>query len=73
MVELLKPCALGASERTVTIERDGWILSPRHLSEPGAQMGRAKANRAADPTFRDLYVECDKAFDWEPTTPGRAD
>lgn len=61
--------ALGVSERGVRTERDGWILvaalSPELI--PG-WVGRKRA-ALADPEFRQLYLACDEAFDWDPADP----
>jgi DNA-binding transcriptional MerR regulator len=70
VVELLEDLrAMGVTERTVIIERDGWILAL--AISPGSACEWVEQKRAAlaDPAFRDLYVECDQAFDWEPDDP----
>jgi DNA-binding transcriptional MerR regulator len=64
---------MGVSERTVQIERDGWIvvaaLSPQQIS-PWAQ---EKLAALADPEFRRLYLAIDEALDWDPDDPRLAD
>jgi DNA-binding transcriptional MerR regulator len=61
--------ALGVSERGVRTERDGWILvaalSPQLI--PG--WVDRKRSALADPEFRQLYLACDEAFDWDPADP----
>ena len=60
---------MGVSERTVQIERDGWIvvaaLSPEQLP-PWAQ---EKLTALADPEFRRLYLAVDEALEWDPDDP----
>ncbi len=60
---------LGVSERTVQIERDGWIVVS--AVSPGLVPSWARQKQAAltDPAFRDLYLACDEAFDWDPDDP----
>jgi DNA-binding transcriptional MerR regulator len=60
---------MGVSERTVQIERDGWILvaalSPQQIS-PWAE---EKLAALADPDFRRLYLAIDEALEWDPDDP----
>ena len=60
---------MGVSERTVQVERDGWIvvaaLSPQQIS-PWAE---EKLAALADPEFRRLYLAIDEALDWDPDDP----
>jgi DNA-binding transcriptional MerR regulator len=61
--------ALGVSERSVRIERDGWImLAARH---PEAVSGFIEDKRAllVDPEFQRLYLAYDQAYDWKPDDP----
>jgi DNA-binding transcriptional MerR regulator len=70
IVELLDDLrAMGVSERTVTVERDGWILSIAISPGPARKWAEQKRAALADPEFRALYVECDLAFDWPPDDP----
>jgi DNA-binding transcriptional MerR regulator len=61
--------ALGHSERLLRIERDIWImlyaLAPEHVSAWVAE----KRAAMADPEFRELYLACDRALDWDPADP----
>jgi DNA-binding transcriptional MerR regulator len=61
--------AFGVSPRTVQLERDGWILlvagSPRQATE----LLRQKRAHLQDTEFRELYLACDQAFDWDPDDP----
>ncbi|HUD37591.1 MAG TPA: MerR family transcriptional regulator [Streptosporangiaceae bacterium] len=65
--------AMGVSERTVRIERDGWILAAALTPESVGVWAKEKAAALADPRFRDLYLACDEAFDWDPADPQLAD
>jgi DNA-binding transcriptional MerR regulator len=60
---------LGASERAVRTERDGWILvsalSPELVPD---WVGRKRA-ALADPEFCRLYLAVDEAYDWDPADP----
>src|ERR1700734_1460387 len=60
---------MGVSERTVQIERDGWILvaalSPQQIS-PWAE---EKLAALADPDFRRLYLAIDEALEGDPDDP----
>lgn len=61
--------SLGVSERTVQMERDGWILvaalSPQFITDWVDQ----KKTALADPDFRRLYLAADQARDWDPADP----
>ena len=61
--------AIGVSERTVRIERDGWIMLV--ALAPDLVTDWAKVKRAAmdDPEFRRIYLAGDQAFDWDPADP----
>jgi DNA-binding transcriptional MerR regulator len=57
---------LGVSERTVQMERDGWILM-QSMSPKQAAMSIAEKRAAMDdPEFCAIYLEYDAAFDWSP-------
>ncbi len=61
--------SLGVSERTMTLERDGWTmlmaLSPGRVSEWAAD----KTAALADPDFREFYLAWEQAYDWDPDDP----
>ena len=60
---------MGVSERTIQMERDGWILM-RSASPRNAAMWMAEKRVAIDdPEFRAMYLEYDAAFDWSPDDP----
>jgi len=60
---------LGVSERTLQMERAGWILiqsvSPKHAAGWIAD----KHVALSDPEFVAIYLEYDAAFDWSPDDP----
>ncbi len=61
--------SLGVSERTITLERDGWTLLMAR--SPGVVPGLAADKRAAlaDPDFQRLYLAWEQAYDWDPGDP----
>jgi DNA-binding transcriptional MerR regulator len=70
IVELLDDLrALGVSERTVQIERDGWILASALLPQPLGKLVEEKKALLRDPDFQHLYVATDQAIDWDPADP----
>ena len=64
---------IGLSQRTIDIERDGWIVLAAHSPEVIDEMIRAKQEFFDDLAFRDLYVRFDAAFDWDPDDPRLVD
>jgi DNA-binding transcriptional MerR regulator len=60
---------LGVSQRTVDMERDGWILLAARSPGQAARLAEDKRSDLADPEFRRLYLACDQAFDWDPADP----
>src|SRR6202022_1873538 len=61
--------AIGVSERTVQIERDGWILVNALLPQSQTEWVADKKNALADPGFQRLYLAVDQARDWDPADP----
>jgi DNA-binding transcriptional MerR regulator len=57
---------LGVSERTVQMERDGWILMQSASPKNAAVWFADKRDALDDPEFRAIYLEYDAAFDWSP-------
>lgn len=57
---------LGVSQRTVNMERDGWILLAARSPGRAAQWAADKRSALADPEFQRLYLAIDQAFDWDP-------
>lgn len=70
IVELLDQLrSIGVSERTVQIERDGWILVNALLPQSQTKWVADKKKVLADPGFQRLYLAVDQARDWEPADP----
>jgi DNA-binding transcriptional MerR regulator len=61
--------SIGVSERTVQIERDGWILVVALSPEVIPEWVGVKRAALDDPEFRRIYVLSDQAFDWDPADP----
>ncbi|MGH3977067.1 MAG: hypothetical protein ACRDS9_27695, partial [Pseudonocardiaceae bacterium] len=61
--------AIGISERGVRTERDGWVLMAARYPERVAVWIEHKRLAFEDPTFRELYLAFDQAFDWPPDDP----
>jgi DNA-binding transcriptional MerR regulator len=61
---------LGVSQRTVQMERDGWILLQSVAPNQAAIWIADKRDALADPEFRAIYLDYDAAFDWSPDDPG---
>jgi DNA-binding transcriptional MerR regulator len=60
---------LGVSQRTVQMERDGWILLQSAAPNQAAIWIADKRDAISDPEFRAIYLEYDAAFDWSPDDP----
>jgi DNA-binding transcriptional MerR regulator len=60
---------LGVSQRTVQMERNGWILMQSVSPEQAAIWIADKLDAIRDPEFRAIYLEYDAAFDWSPDDP----
>lgn len=61
--------ALGLSERTIGLERDGWILLSTQVPDRVSDWIEQKQDFLEDPQYRNLYVDFDRAFDWQPDDP----
>jgi len=57
---------LGVSQRTIQVERDGWILLQSVSPEQAASWIADKRDAIGDPEFRAIYLDYDAAFDWSP-------
>ncbi|WP_194836453.1 MerR family transcriptional regulator [Nocardia sp. XZ_19_369] len=57
---------IGASERQIQLERDGWILLQTASPADAACWLDEKHELLAIPEFRALYLEHDQAFHWSP-------
>jgi DNA-binding transcriptional MerR regulator len=60
---------IGVSDRTIQMERDGWILMQSASPKNAAIWMAEKAVAIDDPEFRAIYLEYDAAFDWSPDDP----
>jgi DNA-binding transcriptional MerR regulator len=60
---------LGVSQRSVQMERDGWILMQSVSPKAAALWIADKRDLIGDPEFRAIYLEYDAAFDWSPDDP----
>jgi DNA-binding transcriptional MerR regulator len=61
--------SIGVSERTITLEREGWILAVAVSPDSAHAWAEQKKIALSDPEFRDLYLQCDEAFYWNPSDP----
>src|SRR4029453_19672416 len=57
---------LGVSQRSVQMERDGWILLQAVSPKEAAFWIADKRDAINDPEFRAICLESDAAFDWSP-------
>jgi DNA-binding transcriptional MerR regulator len=60
---------LGVSERSVRMERDGWILLESASPKAAAVWFADKLSATEDPEFVAIYLEYDAAFDWSADDP----
>jgi DNA-binding transcriptional MerR regulator len=60
---------LGVSQRTVKMERDGWILLQSASPKAAAIWFADKLAAIDDPEFVAIYLEYDAAFDWSADDP----
>ena len=60
---------LGVSQRSVQMERDGWILLQSASPKAAAIWFADKVGAIDDPEFVAIYLEFDAAFDWSPDDP----
>lgn len=61
--------ATGVSERSVRLERDGWLLVAVRAPERVRAWAAEKRALLADPEFRSMYRTFDEAYDWDPDDP----
>lgn len=59
----------GVSQRTVQLERDGWILMQSASPSQAAIWIADKRDAIGDPEFRAIYLQYDAAFGWSPDDP----
>jgi DNA-binding transcriptional MerR regulator len=60
---------LGVSQRTVEMERDGWILLQAVSPQEADAWIADKRDAIEDPEFRAICLEGDAAFGWSPDDP----
>jgi DNA-binding transcriptional MerR regulator len=60
---------LGVSDRTVRLEREGWILVAARAPEDTLEWAVEKRALLADPEFSRIYLTFDQAFGWDPDDP----
>jgi DNA-binding transcriptional MerR regulator len=60
---------MGVTERTVQLERDGWILVAALSPEVIPEWVGVKRAALDDPEFRRIYLLGDQALDWDPADP----
>lgn len=60
---------LGLSERTVRVERDGWILMAAHAPDDVVRFVEGKVQLFDDPAYGELYRTFDQSADWLPGDP----
>ena len=65
--------SIGISERTIRMERDGWILLAAAYPEMMARGAGLEAADCPQPEFPALLVQMDQAFDWDPDDPRLVD
>lgn len=70
-LDLLKQ--LGASERSMRMERDIWILLQSVAPDQASEWIADKLDAIDDPQFRAIYLDYDTAFDWPPDDPRLVD
>jgi DNA-binding transcriptional MerR regulator len=61
--------AFGVSERSVQMERNGWILLQSASPKAAAIWFAEKLSALDDPEFVAIYLEYDAAFDWKADDP----
>lgn len=61
--------SLGVSERSRSLERDGWILLMARLPDQVPKLAADKSAALAHPEFTRLYLAFDQAYSWEPHDP----
>ena len=60
---------LGVSDRSLQLERNGWILLQSVSPKQAAIWIADKRDAIGDPEFCAIYLEYDAAFDWSPDDP----
>jgi len=60
---------IGASQRLVALERDGWIVLAARLPDKVPGWAKDKMAGLASAEGRELYLAWDQAFGWDPADP----
>jgi DNA-binding transcriptional MerR regulator len=60
---------IGVSDRTIQMERDGWILLSARSPGQAAEMAKEKRLGLDDDEFVRIYLGCDQALGWDPDDP----
>lgn len=61
--------AIGVSERTIKMERDGWIVLAAGYPDESGEAAQAKLKALDEPEFRQIYLAYDEAAEWDPSDP----
>jgi DNA-binding transcriptional MerR regulator len=61
--------SMGVSERTMTLERDGWTLLMAVSPDQVPGFAAEKRTALSDPQFQRLYLAWEQAYDWDPDDP----
>jgi DNA-binding transcriptional MerR regulator len=59
----------GVSERSIALEREGWIILAATWPDHVVEWTRQKAALFEDEEFQQVYLAFDGAFDWSPDDP----
>jgi hypothetical protein len=65
--------SVGVSERTMTVERDGWTMLMAHAPEQVPEWAAHKSAALSDPDFRRMYLAWEEANEWDPNDPRLAE
>jgi DNA-binding transcriptional MerR regulator len=60
---------IGVSDRSIQMERDGWILLSARSAGQAAAMANQKREGLDDPEFRRVYLGFDQAYGWDRDDP----
>lgn len=61
--------SLGVSERSVELERDGWVMLAARYPEAVSHFIAEKRGYLDDPAFRRFYLVYDQTYDWDADDP----
>jgi hypothetical protein len=66
-------CSDSASDGSVSLERDLWILVFATHPDTARELFRDQAEALTDPTLRQIYLDYDRAYDLDPLDPSITD